>query len=171
VGQVDGSPSGTAAGRDGRPHCLNGDLARMLVSRLKGRGLDPRLVTYPGDPGEDERVEQIVIVNPAARERGEVRVGDDGSVVWEYFGSLDEAGVSSILDEVTNALRATGVRLTTGPPVMSTAGAIGMPGSGHEADVELSGTDQQQLVFLNTHYAEAGVKPRNRGLGRLGGLC
>jgi hypothetical protein len=81
----------------------------MLVSRLKGRGLDPRLVTYPGD--DDERVEQIVIVNPAARERGEVRVGDDGSVVWEYFGSLDEAGVSKILDEVTNALRATGVRL------------------------------------------------------------
>jgi len=86
----------------------------MLVSRLKGRGLDPRLVTYPGDPDdpdEDELVEQIVIVNPAARERGEVRVGDDGSVVWEYFGSLDEAGVSQILDEVTNALRATGVRL------------------------------------------------------------
>jgi hypothetical protein len=81
----------------------------MLVSRLEGRGLDPRLVTYPGD---DERVEQIVIVNPAARERGEVRVGDDGSVTWEYFGSLDEAGVSKILDEVTNALRAMGVRLT-----------------------------------------------------------
>ena len=25
---------------------------------------------------------EIVIVSPAARERGEVRVGDDGSVVW-----------------------------------------------------------------------------------------
>jgi hypothetical protein len=84
----------------------------MLVSSLEGRGLDPRLVTYPGDASDDERVEEIVIVNPAARERGEVRVGDDGSVTWEYFGSLDEAGVSSILDEVTNALQATGVRLT-----------------------------------------------------------
>lgn len=55
--------------------------------------------------------------NPAARERGEVRVGDDGSVTWEYFGKLDEAGVSKILDEITNALRATGVRfLRQRPP-------------------------------------------------------
>jgi hypothetical protein len=90
---------------------MNGELARMLVDRLERRGLDPRLVVYPGDPGDDERVEQIVIVNSAAPERGEVRVGDDGSVTWEYFGSLDEAGVSKILDEVTNALRATGMRL------------------------------------------------------------
>jgi hypothetical protein len=109
VGQVGDS---TAAGGGGRPHCMNGQLARMLASRLEGRGLDPRLVAYPGDPGDDERVEEIVIVNPAARERGEVRVGDDGSVVWEYFGSLDEAGVSNILDEVTTALRATGMRPT-----------------------------------------------------------
>jgi hypothetical protein len=111
VGQVDNNAPGTAAGHGGRPHCMNGDLARMLASRLEGRGLDPRLVAYPGDLGDDERVEEIVIVNPAALERGEVRVGDDGSVTWEYFGSLDEAGVSKILDEVTNALRATGVRL------------------------------------------------------------
>jgi hypothetical protein len=68
-------------------------------------------VAYPGDPGDDEHVEEIVITNPAARERGEVRVGDDGSVTWEYFGRLDEAGVASILDDVTNALRATGMRL------------------------------------------------------------
>jgi hypothetical protein len=112
MGQVGSSASGTAAGQGGRPHCTNGELARMLASRLEGRGLDPRLVSYPGDPGEDEPVEQIVIVNPAAPERGEVRVGDDGSVTWEYFGSLDETGVSKILDEVTNALRATGVQLT-----------------------------------------------------------
>jgi len=112
VGQVGDSAPGTAAGGGGRPHCMNGQLARMLASRLEGRGLDPRLVAYPGNPGDDERVEEIVIVNPAARERGEVRVGDDGSVVWEYFGSLDEAGVSNILDEVTTALRATGMPLT-----------------------------------------------------------
>ncbi len=84
----------------------------MLVDRLEARGLKPRLVTYPGDGGEGEQVEEIVIVNPVAPERGEVRVGDDGSVVWEYFGSLDGPGVAKILDEVTNALRATGVRLT-----------------------------------------------------------
>jgi len=42
-----------------------------------------------------------------------------------------------------------------------------MPGSGHEADVELSGTVQQQLVFLNTHWGSkysftAPVKPGGR---------
>lgn len=111
VGQAGDSASGPATARSGRPHCLNGELARMLVSSLEDHGLHPRLVTYPGDPGDEERVEQIVIVNSAAPERGEVRIGDDGSVTWEYFGSLDEAGVSMILDEVTSALRATGVRL------------------------------------------------------------
>jgi hypothetical protein len=90
---------------------MNGVLARMLVSRLEDCGLDSRLVGYRGETGDDERVEEIVIVNPAARERGEVRVGDDGSVTWEYFGSLDEAGVTKIVDAVTSALQATGVRL------------------------------------------------------------
>ena len=105
--------SGTVSPRNQgrRPHCLNGELARLLARKLEGRGLDSRLVAYPGDPGDDEHVEEIVITNPAARERGEVRVGDDGSVTWEYFGRLDEAGVASILDDVTNALRATGMRL------------------------------------------------------------
>jgi len=105
MGQVNDCQSGMA--RRSRPHCMNGELALMLVGRLESRGLDPRLVTYPGGSGDDEQVEQIVIVNPAAPERGEVRVGDDGSVTWEYFGSLDEAGVSKILDEVSDALRAT----------------------------------------------------------------
>lgn len=90
---------------------MNGELANMLMSRLEDRGLDSRLVSYRADAGDDERVEEIVVVNPAARERGEVRIGDDGSVTWEYFGSLDEAGISKILDAVTNALQATGVRL------------------------------------------------------------
>jgi hypothetical protein len=99
-----------AARQGGRAHCMNGDLARLLVKKLESRGLDSRLVTYPSDADDDEHVEEIVIVNPAARERGEVRVGDDGSMTWEYFGRLDEAGVSRMVDEVTSALRATGVR-------------------------------------------------------------
>jgi hypothetical protein len=65
---------------------------------------------HRGDADDDEQAEEIVITNPAARERGEVRVGDGGCVTWEYFGRLDEAGVASIVDEVTNALRATSVR-------------------------------------------------------------
>jgi hypothetical protein len=109
VSQVNDTASGNTTGQGGRAHCMNGELARLIVSTLESRGLDSRLVTYPGDAPDDEHIEEIVIVNPAARERGEVRVGDDGSVTWEYFGKLDEAGVSSILDEVTNALRATGV--------------------------------------------------------------
>jgi len=110
VSQVNDSASGTATGRGGRAHCMNGELARMLVQKLESRGLDSRLVTYPGDAHDDEHVEEIVVTNPAARERGVVRVGNDGSVTWEYFGKLDEAGVGKILDEITNALRATGVR-------------------------------------------------------------
>lgn len=98
-------------GQSGRAHCMNGELARLLAKKLESRGLDFRLVTYPGDADDDEHIEEIVIVNPEARERGEVRVGDDGSVTWEYFGRLDQVGVSRIADEVTNALRATGVRL------------------------------------------------------------
>ena len=95
---------------------MNGELALMLLTKLESRGLDSRLVTYPGDKHDHEHVEQIVITNPAARERGEVRVGDDGSVTWEYFGKLDETGVTNILDEVTNALRATGVRFGDSRP-------------------------------------------------------
>jgi hypothetical protein len=99
------------ARQGGRAHCMNGELARLLVKKLEGRGLDCRPVTYAGDADDDEHIEQMVIVNPAARERGEVRIGDDGSVTWEYYGQLDEVGVSRMVDEVTNALRATGVRL------------------------------------------------------------
>lgn len=85
-----------------------------LAGKLESRGLDSRLVTYPGDAHDDD-IEEIVITNPAARERGEVRVGDDGSVTWEYFGKLDKVGAGEILDEVTNALRAAGVRVRQGP--------------------------------------------------------
>jgi hypothetical protein len=110
MSQGSDSPPGEAAGHGRRAHCMNGELARMIVKKLESRGLDSRLVTYPGDADDDEHVEEIVIINPAARERGEVRVGDDGSVTWEYFGRLDEVGVGRTVDEVTNALRAPGVR-------------------------------------------------------------
>jgi hypothetical protein len=114
VSQVNDSGPRKAAEQNDHAHCMNGELAQMLVKKLESRGLYSRLVTYPGDADDDEHVEEIVIVNPAARERGEVRVGDDGSVTWEYFGRLNEAGVASIVDEVTNALQAPGVRFFRG---------------------------------------------------------
>ena len=110
MSQVDDTTSGNAAGPGGREHFMNGELARILAGKLENRGLVTRLVTYPGDARDDEHVEEIVVTNPAARERGEARVGDDGSVTWEHFGRLDEAGVASIADEVTSVLRASGVR-------------------------------------------------------------
>jgi hypothetical protein len=98
-------------GQGSRAHCGNGELIRMLGKRLESRGLEFRLVTYPGDESQDSRAEQIVVTNPRSPERGEVRVSDDGSVTWEYHGTLDDAGACRILDEIINALRASGLPL------------------------------------------------------------
>jgi hypothetical protein len=112
VNQINDSAVGKDApqGTDSRSHCENGELAQILGKKLESRGLDFELSTYPDGGREGEHVEEIVVINPRARERGEVRVGDDGSVTWEYFGKLDQAGAEKILDEITNALRATGLR-------------------------------------------------------------
>lgn len=61
-------------------------------------------------------VEVVVVTNPAALERGEFRVGDDGGVTWEYWGQLDESGAGQILDTITNALRGPVMRAVQGPP-------------------------------------------------------
>jgi hypothetical protein len=109
---------------------------KTLAEKLESRGLHSRLVTYKPD---GERIEEVIVTNPAAPERGEVRIGDDGAVTWEYFGVLSEAGTGRILDEVTNALRATGVRLRQkGEPRM-----------------DLRGTAEQQLIYLNTHWGRS----------------
>jgi len=90
---------------------------RSLAGKLESRGLDARIVTYSGDAHEDdEDVEVVVVTNPAAPERGEFRVGDDGGVTWEHRGKLDEAGASRILDTITNALRGAVIRARQGPP-------------------------------------------------------
>jgi hypothetical protein len=95
---------------DGCARRESGEPLKMLAHRLESRGLDSRVVNYPGGEADDD-VEELIITNPAARERGEIRIGDDGSVTWEYFGNLDETGIGKILDEVTNALRGPGVLL------------------------------------------------------------
>jgi hypothetical protein len=91
--------------------CANSIQIMTLAAKLEGRGLDSRVVTYTGGAHEGDHVEQIVVTNPAAPERGEIRISDDGGVAWEYCGTLDDAGASKILDEATNALRATGILL------------------------------------------------------------
>jgi len=92
-----------------RAHCDNGELVRLLGKKVESRGLDCRLVTYPDDESPDSHIEEIVVTNPRSPERGEVRVSDDGSVTWEYSGTLDDASVGRIADEITNALRASGL--------------------------------------------------------------
>lgn len=94
----------------GCEHCTNSQQLKTLAENLESRGLNSRLITYASGEPNGERIEQVVVTNPAARERGEVRIGDDGYVTWEFSGKLDEAGVGYILDQATNALRATGVR-------------------------------------------------------------
>jgi hypothetical protein len=91
--------------------CANSLVVETLAEKLKGRGLDARVITYLGGAHEGDHVEEIVVTNPAARERGEVRISDDGHVTWEYDGRIDEAGMSKILDDATNALRSSGVLL------------------------------------------------------------
>jgi hypothetical protein len=111
MSEFNGRPPETSAqenpGR--RAHCENGDLMRNLGTKLESRGLDVRLVTYPDDESPDSPIEQIVVTNSRYPELGEVRVSDDGGLTWDYFGTLDEAGVGRIADEITNALRAPGL--------------------------------------------------------------
>jgi hypothetical protein len=102
--------------KDSVPERSAGDMTgdsqglRDLAEKLESRGLSSRVVTLSGgNPGE-ELIEEIVVTNPAARERGTIRIGDDGAITWEFFGDLSEAGAGRLLDEATNALRATGMR-------------------------------------------------------------
>jgi hypothetical protein len=89
--------------------CMSSRLIRMLAKRLENRGLQTTLETSYGDMTDDVKSEEIVVVNPRSPERGLVRVGDDGFMTWEYSGKLDDARVGRILDEITNALQATGL--------------------------------------------------------------
>ena len=103
-------------GQSGCLPCAASASLRALAENLRARGLECHLVTYKGPP-DDGDTEEIVVTNPLAKERGEIRVGDDGMVSWERFGSLDEAGTAKVLDDVTNCLRGTGVR--SSPAVQS----------------------------------------------------
>ena len=110
-----------------------------LAEKLESRGLSSRVETYSGGKPGEELIVELITTNPAARERGEIRIGDDGAVTWEFFGDLAEAGAARILDEATNALRATGVRFQRE----------------NRRGAELAGTAEQQLIYLNTHWGRS----------------
>jgi GntR family transcriptional regulator len=116
----------------------NGEAIRDLAEKLENRGLSSRVATYSGEKPDDELIEEIVVTNPVAPERGSIRIGDDGAITWEFFGNLGETGASRLLDEATNALRATGVRfqLETRP---------NWPNSPVRAHLQLAASLRQQI--------------------------
>jgi hypothetical protein len=85
---------------------------RALAEQLESRGLAACLLTYPVMGAERPRFEAVTAINPRAADRGVVHVNGDGLVTWEYPGNLDEAG--TILDNVTNVLRAVGPHFRIG---------------------------------------------------------
>jgi hypothetical protein len=95
--------------------CVSSRLIRTLARKLENRGLQTTLETSYGDMTDDVKSEEIVVVNPRSPERGLVRVGDDGFMTWEYSGKFDDARVERILDEITNALQATGLPFRRAP--------------------------------------------------------
>ena len=84
--------------------------------KLESRGLESRLVTYSGNGVQGSHRNAVNVTNPAAPERGMIHVEKNGLVTWEYSGTLDTAGISKILDDVTNILRTTGLRFRHGWP-------------------------------------------------------
>jgi hypothetical protein len=68
-----------------------------------------QLVSYAAD-AVTKHYDAIAVTNPACPERGSVQIEKEGWVTWEYSGSLaDDAGIATITDEATNALRAAGI--------------------------------------------------------------
>lgn len=128
--------------RDRAEERENGDVTgdsqglRDLKEKLEDLGLSARVDTLSTGKSGEELTEELVVTNAAARERGQIRIGDDGAVTWEYFGNLNGAGAGDILDDVAAALRATDVQF--------------LQEQRHRADI--TGTAEQQLVFLNTHW-------------------
>lgn len=44
-----------------------------------------------------------------------MQIEKEGWMTWEYSGAVDDAGISKLADEATNALRPAGVPYRTGP--------------------------------------------------------
>lgn len=86
-----------------------------LSEKLRARGLETKLVSYAVDGIRGKYYDSITVTNPAAPERGSMQIEKEGWMTWEYSGAVDDAGISKLADEATNALRPAGVPYRTGP--------------------------------------------------------
>jgi hypothetical protein len=93
--------------RNGVP--VGSDMDRLLsvfADRLRSRGLDCRLETYPVNSVKGNHFDKVLVSNPAAAERGDVHIEKEGLIIWEYSVKLhDDADAETLLDDVTNVLR------------------------------------------------------------------
>jgi len=72
--------------------CESCELMRGLAGELQARRLHVRTLSHGGGPAAGrERIEDIEVSNPATPVNGTMRVGHDGSVIWEYRRKLDSA--------------------------------------------------------------------------------
>jgi len=99
---------------DHKAESLDGWL-RALSEKLRARGLTAQLVRYRIDGTTNKYYDAIKATNPAAPERGTMQIEKEGWVTWEFTGTIDDTGISTLADEATNALRAPGVPFAQGP--------------------------------------------------------
>jgi excisionase family DNA binding protein len=92
----------SAATQDDQPE----ERLRLLSEALEGLGLDTRLDRYPARGTQGMFSDALRVSNPRAPDRGVAHVEDDGLVVWEMSGALDDAGLAQIAREVASVLRA-----------------------------------------------------------------
>jgi hypothetical protein len=102
----------SAGGQHGS--CGSCMLLHGLATDLQTRGLHVRSLSYRGTPaGGGERIEDIELTNPASPGSGMMRVGHDGSVVWEYRRKLDSRHDTREIAFIITAML--GVPLRPGP--------------------------------------------------------
>jgi hypothetical protein len=67
-------------------------------------GLAVDMKVYP-DLDAYEVIVEIIVTNPDHRERGEIRISDDGAITWECdYGAYNGAGTGDIAETVARIL-------------------------------------------------------------------
>jgi hypothetical protein len=90
----------------------------VVGQELKAAGLDVGMNVYE-DLVAYEVVAEIVVTNPGHRERGEIRISDDGAITWERdYGDENGAGTGRIAETVASTLtrEIAGISAATGAP-------------------------------------------------------